>query len=522
MAAMQTDEQERMIELPAESSSSVGQPTGSLRGRAMKASAWMLAATPVNRVIQLGRSMVLTRLLSPSIFGIVALMGVVLQGLNMCSDVGLGPSIIQHARGKEERFLQTAWTIQILRGLGLWLIVLGLAWPVAQFYNQPELIWLMPVAGLGGFIGAFNTTAWQTHSRDLDVGPVVILAQALQLVALVVIIALAWWLRNVWALVLAGVISSLLHVIFGHVFLRGVRHRFCWDRGAVKHLVHFGKWIFLSTILTFLAMQSDKLLLGKLIDIDLLGVYSIALVLAAIPRDLVQQLAGGILFPVLAEKARLDSHRLYEKLTRARGVLLRIGLLLTLGMVVTAPAFFHWFYDSRYWDAGWIAQLLGLSVWMTVMNSTTSNALLAMGDSRALARGNLCNFAVTAVAAILGYYWFKLPGFILGYAVGTAAGELVYGLAIRRHQLGVLKQDARFTAAAALAMGAVILAWHVIATDTDANHIQTILFKLFIGLVIWGVVAAMCWPTLKHELLPNLRIGRQLGRLGQKLRGGTR
>jgi O-antigen/teichoic acid export membrane protein len=74
----------------------------------------------------------------------------------MFSDFGLNASIIRSARGDEPVFLQTAWTVQILRGIMLWLISVMLAGPVAAFYEEPLLAQLLPVAGLTAIIHGFR------------------------------------------------------------------------------------------------------------------------------------------------------------------------------------------------------------------------------------------------------------------------------------------------------------------------------------------------------------------------------
>ncbi|WP_319409037.1 oligosaccharide flippase family protein [uncultured Desulfosarcina sp.] len=483
-------------------------PGDSLRKRALRASVWMLAARPVGMSVQLVRSLILTRLLFPEAFGLMAIVGAVTQAVNMCSDMGLGPSIIQNPRGKEERFLCTAWTIQVLRGVVLWLLCVTLAWPLSWIYGEPMLKWLLPVAGLSVFIGGFNTTAWQTANRDLAIGRVTLLAHGIDITTTAILIGIAWWLRSVWALVISSLVSGLLHVVLGHLILPGVRHRFAWDRAAARELVGFGKWVFVSTLLTLLAMQSDKLMLGGLITTKVLGIYSIALVLAALPRTLVQQFSGTVLFPALSERYRQDPRRMHVQVKRARGVLLRIGLLLTLGAAAIGPAFFHYLYDPRYWAAGWMVQFLAFSMWMTMLNTTTGYSLLSLGDSRGVAIGNAVNVVVTVAAALLGHFWFGLSGFIVGYGLGTGAGEVYQGVVLRRRGIGVLRQDLKFTCVAA-AGGAGLLA--VYLAERGENWTSMPWVSGVLGLAVWAVVAGVFWPSLRRELPERMHLSKWLG-----------
>lgn len=476
-------------------------PEKSLRQRTLHASAWLLAARPVSISVQLIRSLILTRLLFPEAFGLMAIVGAVTQALNMCSDIGLGPSIVQNPRGKEERFLCTAWTIGIIRGGVLWALCVVLAGPIAWIYHKPELRLLLPVSGLAVLISGFDSTAWQTANRDLTIGRVTLLAHGINIISTMILIGVAWWLRSVWALVISSLISGILHVVLGHLILPGIRHRLAWDRAAVRELVGFGKWVFLSTLLTLLAMQSDKLLLGGLITTKLLGIYSIALVLAGLPRTLVQELSRRILFPVLSERLREDPRRMHAQVQRARGILLRLGLLLTLGAAAIAPAFFHYLYDPRYWSAGWMAQFMAISMWITMLNVTTGSSLLALGDSRALAIGNSVNVVVTITASLAGHFFFGLPGFIIGYAAGTGAGELYQGLVMRRYGVGVLRQDLQLSSIAVVSGTGLVL---VYLAGSSENWLSKPWVGCVLGLIIWLMVAIAFWPSLRRELPKKL------------------
>jgi O-antigen/teichoic acid export membrane protein len=477
--------------------------TPSLRSRALYASAWIIMPRPLSMAMQLARSVILTRLLFPEAFGLMALIGVVTQGLQMCSDVGIGPSIVKSRHGEELAFLQTAWTLQIIRGFALWLICCVLAWPASVFYHEPMLLALLPIGGLTLVIGSFSSTAWSTHDRAMKRGRMTIIAYAAELLNLVAMLLAALWLRSVWALIVGGLCGSLISLALGHAFLPGICHRLRWDKAAAHELVHFGKWVFISTLLTFFAMQLDRLMLGKLIPMSLLGVYSIALVLSNVPRELVQAIASLVLFPVLAEKLREDPARMHERFQRARGTLLRLGLLLCLGVVAVAPVFFHYLYDTRYEAASWIAQLLAVSAWVTVLNTTTGYSLLAFGDSKSMALGNLANALITVVGATTGFYLFGLPGFIIGYALGTAAGELVQGLKIRQHGVGVLWQDVVLSLLGLVVGGAYVAAakWLSVFGEGRSAIIDTL-----VALCLWAILAICLLPAIMRELAPNLHL----------------
>ena len=101
-----------------------------LRQRVIVGSAWTLASFGLAQVLRFGSNIALARLLSPEIFGLMALVNLFLRGTQMLSDVGIGPSVTQSPRGESPAFLATAWTIQVTRGVLLALMCLALAKPM--------------------------------------------------------------------------------------------------------------------------------------------------------------------------------------------------------------------------------------------------------------------------------------------------------------------------------------------------------------------------------------------------------
>ena len=107
-------------------------PGGPFLKRALITSgAWTMVGWFVMQVLRFGSNLILTRLLFPEAFGLMSLVIVFIVGLHMFSDVGIGPSLVQSKRGDDPDFYNTVWTIQILRGLGLWLISVLVAWPAS-------------------------------------------------------------------------------------------------------------------------------------------------------------------------------------------------------------------------------------------------------------------------------------------------------------------------------------------------------------------------------------------------------
>ena len=143
---------------------------GSLRGLVLRGSVWTLSGTATRHVLRLVGNLVLTRLLFPEAFGLLTLVHLFLTGLQMFSDVGIRPSIVQNERGDDPDFLDTAWTIQAVRGGALCLLSILLAPFVATFYGEPLLAQLIPAIGFTAVFQGFASTNLHTADRRLALG----------------------------------------------------------------------------------------------------------------------------------------------------------------------------------------------------------------------------------------------------------------------------------------------------------------------------------------------------------------
>ncbi|MBK9019747.1 MAG: oligosaccharide flippase family protein [Sulfuritalea sp.] len=169
----------------------------------------------------------------------MVLVEMVIAGIQMFSDFGLEAGVVRNRRNNDPQFLNTAWTLQVMRGAGLFLITCIAAIPIAEIYQAPILMQLVPFAGLSALIAGFTSTSVFLLRRDVNLKPLVIWEISSQVVSLLCMIALAWYLRSVWALAIGGVIRVAIAVTTSQRLISGRKSRFAWDRTAALELVHW-------------------------------------------------------------------------------------------------------------------------------------------------------------------------------------------------------------------------------------------------------------------------------------------
>jgi O-antigen/teichoic acid export membrane protein len=402
----------------------------SLKKLAMRGAFWAIAGYGAGQALRFIANLILTHLLMPKLFGLMALVNIFIVGLQLFSDIGVGPSIIQNKRGDDPDFLNTAWTIQVCRGVALWIGSIAIAFPIAQIYEEPQLMGLIPMVGLTTVISGFNSTALFTCDRHLAVRQLAIFELGGQCIALTVMLVWAWFHPTIWALVAGTLLSVFIRMVWSHMLIAKHPNHFQWDAKAAQEIFSFGKWIFISTVLTFLAGQVDRLILGKLFSFELLGIYVIAFTLSDLPRQVVLAVSNKVIFPTVSKLADLPRCELRAKILHSRKDML---LLLALGVALLTSfgdLVILLLYDEQYKQAAWMLPLLALGIWPNMLSQTLDPALFAIGKPRYVALANLCRFLFNLISIPVGFLLFGVPGAVIFVALNDVPFYVMvtYGL----------------------------------------------------------------------------------------------
>ncbi|UWR89032.1 oligosaccharide flippase family protein [Phaeobacter inhibens] len=431
----------------------------SLAARVLRSASWLMMGYGGSQALRLAANLVMTRLLFPEAFGLMALVSVVITGLALFSDMGIGPSIAQSKRGDDPDFLDTAWSVQVVRGFALWGLTLLLAWPVSQFYDAPELLWYLPIAGIALVINGFDPIRVETAHRHLLVGRLTALELFSQAIGIGAMVLLAWWTQSVLALVLGSVLQAAAFLLAVHLGLPGRRSQFRWEAKALKELLHFGKWIFLSTAFWFLTSQGDRAILGKFVPLDVLGIYNIGFFLASFPMALGHAVNQRLMIPVYRDKPAHVAPEYRRKQRQLRAGLSAMILTILLSMAWLGPWLVDLLYDARYAYAGPMVVLIALAMVPAVITMTYDQAALAAGDSRSFFFFTAARAMAQTGLFLAGVILFGLTGGIAALALAMVlAYPVMIWLATKHHVWDPL-HDLLFTGLAAV-IGLPAIWWH--------------------------------------------------------------
>lgn len=417
--------------------------------RALRGSAFTIIGFGGQQAIRLASNLILTRLLFPEVFGIMAIIMVVIQGLNNFSDMGISPAIMQSKRGDDQRYLNTAFTMQAIRGVVLWLGCCAIAWPMARFYDVPELAWFLPVAGLVSVIQGLTPTKVETANRHIRVGRLTAVELAGTVISTALAVGLAAVMGSAWALVIALVLGALINLALVWRLLPGAPNRFEWERSAAAELVAFGKWVLPSTMLGFALAQGDKAILGRFLTMSELGIYNIAFFLASFPLMLSGALVGRLMIPIYRNVYEEPSARRLRQLRRMRFGLTGAFLSLLAILAVFGPQLVGLLYDFRYAGAGPLLTFVALATIPQLIGMTYDSAALAAGNSRGFFWLTLLRAVLFISFFLIGVQWGGIPGALLGQALASITAYPFLVWLARHHGIWDWRHDAAYGLAGA-------------------------------------------------------------------------
>lgn len=367
-----------------------------------KASSWTMMGYGICQFERFLGNLILTRLLLPQDFGMMQLVNVFIQGLYMFSDLGIGANIIRHARGEDPTFLRTAWTIQVVRGLIMWVCIIFISLPIALLYDAPKLLWLLPIAGLSIVIDSFESLSLLVFNRRLQMSKIIMLDIVSQTAGIIMMVICAWYWRSVWTLLVSGLTSAMIKTIISNVRFPNPKMFFQWNYHAAHEIIHFGKWIFFSTMTNFLMSRLDRIIMGLYLSLNYLGYYGLALGIVSVFTEGVFMVTGKVLTPLYAHLQQLPKDQMRRKMTHIRLALMLVTLPPLYVLAIWGNDVIAFLYPKNYQNAGWMLQIMAAGYTVRVITAGMSPYFIVIGDSYRLMITQLSQSIVLMVSLIIG------------------------------------------------------------------------------------------------------------------------
>jgi O-antigen/teichoic acid export membrane protein len=417
------------------------------RGLLVKGAIWTTGVFGVAQVLRLVTNVVLARLLAPELFGIMQIFYSLRFGVELISDVGISQNIIHNKHANEPDFYNTAWSLQLIRGIVLWIFFCAISVPVAKFYQYPILVFVIPI---GSFAVVLNSLSSASHSlvrKRMNYSRLAIFDIVVALVLSVVQVTLAYFSPTIWALVLGSLAATAISAIGSHFLLPDVRHKFFIAKHYAAEILSFGKWIFASSVIYFMSANFDRLYLAKTIPLELLGVYGIARTFSELLGEGVLQLGQSVIFPFVSSHSHMQRTELSEQLSPIRMKFLLIASVVFSIFAVTADLVITMLYDQRYHAASWMLPVLIIGAWFAVLSNLNESTLMGLGKPNYSAFANSGKFCFLLLGLPLSVLHFGAAGGVLAVAVSDLGRYIPVLIGQIRERFSFGWQDALATIA---------------------------------------------------------------------------
>lgn len=455
-------------------------PQGSIYKHMLRGSMWAVATNWGQRVLGLVNTIILARLLAPEDFGLVAMAALVLGFLNMFSEVGTGLHLLRQPQATREH-CDTAWTIGVLRGLVVGVVLAALAPLGAVYFNEHRVVPIILVLAINTvLVGTYNIGLVLIR-KELDFFKDFLFFTVSRAFMLIVTVALALWLRSYWAIVLGSLIGTIFDINLSYR-IHPYRPRFSLTKA--KEYIDFAMTTIPFFIAAYLTMRIDAFVVGRLAPAATLGVYNLSAELATmLTSDLVNQL-GRALQPSYA-KLLHDRDKLVEGYVNSVSALATISIAFGFGLFAVSHDFVT-VVLGRKWLASiplleWLA--IGGS-FRAIGNSLGGGILMLSGYERAATVLKWISLVVYTAASVTG----MLLGGVHGVAVGiVAASALIIpismAIVMKRYRLRI--SDFLMAIWRPLAAGVAMV---LVVRLTHFPGIELVSLRLFVDVVVGAVV----------------------------------
>ncbi|MFL0810268.1 MAG: oligosaccharide flippase family protein [Agarilytica sp.] len=442
--------------------------------RAMSSSAissalWVVLGSAGTQVIRLIGNLILTRLLVPELFGIMAIANSIMIGLDMLSDVGLRGAVVNSKRIEEPDFLRTAWTIQVIKGFVMGALTLSLAYPLVLAYGEPDLGWVMVIFAFAASAKGFKSITLLVYDKKMELRGQMIAELAARVLSIIFMVLWAYLSPTIWALAVGALFGALIDLYFSYRYFSGHQSKWRLEKDALREILHFGKWILVSSSISFVTNQGDKLIMSVWMSMAAMGLYSVASSLSMAFVGVTGALSVRVLHPYFRKS--MEDHGNFKQVHKVRRKMNAFNTSFCVFVAMAGEWIINVLYDERYQQAGWMLQVLALGQIGSLMIMTLRPFLIARGDSFSQTKHSTMSSIMLVAYLIVGGNLAGVLGVVVGYALwGMMAHPIMIFYAVK-HGYNCYRSD----------MGMMIIAfaftisfWFV----TDATIVDVFLAAL--------------------------------------------
>jgi lipopolysaccharide exporter len=376
----------------------------------------LISSTFLLNIARLAANILLALWLSPKVFALVGLTMAFVVAFEMFTDGGFKAYILRHQQGNNDDLLATVWTVKLIRGLFLGVVLFSFSHVIADNFEIANLATAIQITSLIFFIKAIEPISYLTAERNGNVAKILNIELGISLSVTLITVTLVYLTKSFWVIVWSSVLAALLRLILGFYALGNKGSYLNINGRYLRELLHWAKFIIPSSIITLLISTLDKFILGKILSVQELGLYFIAFNLATAAMGFVINYARRILEPFMANIYR-DNPSEFKIILYKKKYKICVLLALCIGAGIgVGPIFFDLFYDQRYQNAAYYLGFLLIIPITGLVTYPCEVSLILHGQLRATLTMNIIRLLWLSIVCIGSFYLFGVIGILAALA----------------------------------------------------------------------------------------------------------
>ena len=349
-----------------------------------------------DRLIGFVSTLILARLLVPGDFGIVAMASLVVGLVDVLLALGVNVALIRNPDATPAHY-NTAWTLRLAQATLAAAIVFAVAPEAAAYFNDPRILPVLRFMALSMLLPGLENIGIITFQKEMRFGLDFRFVFLKRIAAFLVTILAAWLLQSYWALVIGTLAGRSFGVLLSYR-MHPMRPRLSLEK--LKEIFGVSQWMLVNNIAVYANRNLDKMLIGRRADASVVGGYTLADEISAMPSTEVLAPLNRVLFPAfVAAKNSLDElKRLY---LLAQGVQSLLGIAAGVGLALVAHEAVLVLLGAKWLFVVPFVQMLALANVVESITTSGRYVLLTMGRVRSTALVSWLQVVFFATGALL-------------------------------------------------------------------------------------------------------------------------
>lgn len=438
-------------------------------------------------VISLLVTGILSRLLSPKDFGVVAIATVIIGFFSIFTDMGISPAIIQH-KDLSKRDLSEIFSLTILMGVILSGLFFSASWVIAKWYNSPILSILCQLLSINLFFASITIVPGALFYRNKQFKYIAWRSFIIQISTGSIAVGAALSGAGLYALIISPILSAIL--MFGISFHKYPQKiYFTTQLDALHKIFSYSAYQFLFNIINYFSRNLDKLLIGKYMGMKPLGYYDKSYRLMMLPLQNITHVITPVMHPILSDFQN-DLDKLsssYEKIVR---LLAFIGFPLSVFLFFTAKELTLIIFGDQWMPSVPVFQILSISVGIQIILSSSGSIFQASGDTRSMFISGLFSSTLNVISMLAGIFFFgTLEALAVCICISFTINFiqcywLMYHVTFHRRNLFFFIKQIRSPLIIAVIIGIILLIINQVLMDM--NIFLTISVKSILFIITFG------------------------------------